>query len=46
MERFGGDGPELAHFIAINVTSALGILLVAGIMRLNGYGLYGRPVSE
>ena len=39
MESLGGEGPEQGHFIAINATSTLLVLLVAGITRINGYFL-------
>lgn len=42
-EQMGGPGPEIEDFIAINATSAVVILLVAGVVRLNGYSLRRQP---
>lgn len=38
-EMVGGPGPDIEDFIAINVSSAFGILVIAGVVRLNGYSL-------
>lgn len=32
-------GPRTGHFVAINAATAIVILLVAGILRVNGYFL-------
>ncbi|GAA4440231.1 hypothetical protein [Bremerella cremea] len=47
-EQIGGPGPDVEDFIAINITSAIAILLVAGLVRLNGYSLRKRyhPTDE
>jgi hypothetical protein len=47
LDRLGGGGPELGHFIAINVAMAAVILLSALVVRLNGYCLYtqGRRIQ-
>ncbi len=38
-------GPQTGHFIAINVTSSLLILVVAGVVRMNGYCLCAQPAA-
>lgn len=38
-EQIAGPGPSIEDFIAINATSAIVILLVAGVVRLSGYSL-------
>jgi hypothetical protein len=42
LNRPGGGGPDLRHFIAINVAMAALILVSALVVRLNGYCLYTR----
>jgi hypothetical protein len=44
LKALGGSGPRVSELIAINVVSAVLILAVAGIVRLNGYFLYARTV--
>lgn len=34
-----GPGPNIEHFIGINTASAIIILIIAGVVRLNGYSL-------
>ena len=49
METLGmaSAGANTAVFIAINVASALVILVVAGVVQLNGYSLYaGRAITN
>lgn len=44
-ELVGASGPEMKHFVAINVASSILILLVAGIVRMNGYYLCVQPAA-
>lgn len=47
MEMLGGmRGPTRNDFIAINVASAALILMVAGVVRLNGYCLFARRIPK
>lgn len=39
LKALGGAGPQRHHFIAINVASAIVILVVTAILRINGYCL-------
>ena len=45
LESVGGSGPRTGHFVAINVASAILILVVATIVRMNGYCLDARPAT-
>ncbi len=38
-----GPGPSIEHFLGINIASALVILMIAGVVRLNGYSLQRPP---
>jgi hypothetical protein len=42
LKSLGGSGPEIGHFISINTTSAGLILVIAFVVRLNGYCLHAR----
>jgi hypothetical protein len=42
LNRLGSGGPETKDFVAINIGIAALILLVALVVRLNGYCLYTR----
>jgi hypothetical protein len=42
LRGLGGGGPDLGHFVAINVAMTVLILASAFAVRLNGYCLYTR----
>lgn len=42
-EMIGGPGPDIEDFISINIASAFGVLVIAGVVRLNGYSLRKSP---
>ncbi len=46
LETLEGEGPTKEHFIAINLASAVLILVIASIIRLGGYRLFGRRVVK
>jgi hypothetical protein len=45
-ELRSGPRPDFADFVAINSFSAALILIVAVIVRLNGYALYARDPAR
>jgi hypothetical protein len=45
-QSLGGSGPSREHFVAINFASAFLTLVVAVLLRWNGYFLGARPVAD
>ena len=46
LQSLGGVGPDAEHFVAINAASSVLILLIVGIVRLNGYCLYSKSAAS
>ncbi len=45
LDSLGGSGPGTDDFVSINVSSAVLILMVASVVRLNGFSLYTKQLA-
>ena len=44
-QQLGGPGPDIEDFIAINVSAAIVVLVIAGVVRICGYSLQRTPIA-